>query len=74
MKPTGETDEKIDGSPKIPAGFDFFCQCYIVVVAESYKVKLATVDLRSLGFSHISWPDSPPTYSQSHLTCIMEHA
>lgn len=48
MKPTGETDEKTDGSPKIPARFDFlffFCQCYIVVIAESYKAKLATVDL-----------------------------
>lgn len=23
MKPTGESDEKTDGSPKIPAQFDF---------------------------------------------------
>lgn len=39
----------------------FFCQRYIVVVVESYKVKLATVDFRSLVFSHICWPDSPPS-------------
>lgn len=65
VKPTGETDEQIDGSPKIPARFDFFCQRYIVVVVESYKVKLATVDLRSLVFSLMSWPDSPPPPSLS---------
>lgn len=59
VEPTGETDEKIDGSPKIPARFDFLCQCYIVVVVESYKVNLATVDLRTLAFPHSSWPDSP---------------
>ena len=43
VKPRGETDEKTDGSPKIPARFDFFFfffspQCYIVVIVESYKL------------------------------------
>lgn len=32
--------------------FFFFCQCYIVVIVESYKVKLATVDL-SFVFSDV---------------------
>lgn len=32
--------------------FFFFCQCYIVVIVESYKLKLATVDL-SFVFSDI---------------------